>query len=200
MARIEQVERDKLTGRQQALYDDIMRTRGADWINNFWSLPMGWRIVFASAPKLDKRLIELIVLLVCRDATAQYAWSAHFNLAREAGLSGETIEAIRARRRPEFGRDDERIVYDLVTELLASKKVSSATYGRAEAALGRDGIIEAVTCAGFYAMIGLVLNTFEIPPQPGGDPNLIALSYESSLPFAPRTRRRRRGLSILRLP
>ena len=57
-----------------------------------------------------------------------------------------------------------------MTELLASKKVSpAATYGRAEAALGRDGIIEAVTCAGFYAMIGLVLNTFEIPPQPGGD-------------------------------
>jgi hypothetical protein len=56
-----------------------------------------------------------------------------------------------------------------VTELLASKKVSPATYGRAEAALGREGIIEAVTCAGLYAMIGLVLNTFEIPPQPGGD-------------------------------
>ena len=45
---------------------------------------------FRVSPKLDKRLIELIVLLVCRDATAQYAWSAHFNLAREAGLSGET--------------------------------------------------------------------------------------------------------------
>jgi len=37
--------------------------------------------------------------------------------------------------------------------------VSPATYGRAEAA----------SCAGFYAMIGLLLNTFEIPPQPGGD-------------------------------
>ena len=47
-----------------------------------------------------------------------------------------------------------------MTELLASK--SPATYGRAEAA-------KAVTCAGFYAMIALVLNTFEIPPQPGGD-------------------------------
>jgi len=39
-----------------------------------------------------------------------------------AGLANETIEAIRARRWPEFGRDDERIVYDLVTELLASNK------------------------------------------------------------------------------
>ncbi|HEX8828701.1 MAG TPA: hypothetical protein VF778_11360, partial [Xanthobacteraceae bacterium] len=42
------------------------------------------------------------------------------------------------RTRPEFGRDDERAVYDLVTELLASKKVSTATFQRAEAALGRD--------------------------------------------------------------
>jgi hypothetical protein len=56
-----------------------------------------------------------------------------------------------------------------VTELLASKKVSPATFGRAEAALGRDGIIEAVTCAGFYTMIGFTLNTFEVPPQSGGD-------------------------------
>ena len=130
------------------------------------------------------------MLLVCRDATAQYAWSAHFNLAREAGLSGETIEAIRALRRPEFGRDDERIVYDLVTELLASKKVSPATYGRAEAALGRDGIIEAVTCAGFYGMIGLVLNTRDTAAARRRCLDLIGLSFESGLTFALRTRRR----------
>lgn len=179
MARIEQLERDKLSARQQALYYDIMRTRPRGKLSGPFSVWIhrpdiaepanGLANCFRVSPKLDKRLIELIVLLVCRDATAQYAWSAHFKLAREAGISAETIEAIRARRRPEFGRDDERIVYDLVTELLASKKVSPATYGRAEAALGRDGIIEAVTCAGFYGMIGLVLNTFEIPPQPGGD-------------------------------
>ena len=24
------------------------------------------------------------------------------------------------------------------------------------------------SCAGFYAMVGLVINAFEIPPQPGG--------------------------------
>ena len=49
---------------------------------------------FRVSPKLDKRLIELIVLLVCRDATAQYAWSAHFNLAREAGLSGHAAHRV----------------------------------------------------------------------------------------------------------
>jgi 4-carboxymuconolactone decarboxylase len=179
MARIEQVEREKLGTRQQQLYDSIMRTRPRGKLSGPFSVWIHRPDIaepanelancFRVSPTLDKRLIELIVLLVCRDATALYAWSAHFNLAREAGLTAETIEAIRARRRPEFGRDDERIIYDLVTELLASKKVSPATFARAETALGRDGVIEAVTCAGFYGMIGLVLNTFEVPPQPGGD-------------------------------
>src|SRR6516164_3964122 len=115
MARIEQVERDKLTARQQALYDDIMRTRPRGKLSGPFSVWIHRPDIaepanaiancFRVSPKLDKRLIELIVLLVCRDATAQYAWSAHFNLAREAGLTSETIEAIRARHRPEFGRD-----------------------------------------------------------------------------------------------
>ena len=100
MARIEQVERDKLTARQQTLYDDIMRTRPRGKLSGPFSVWIhrpdiaepanGLANCFRVSPKLDKRLIELIVLLVCRDATAQYAWSAHFNLAREAGLSGET--------------------------------------------------------------------------------------------------------------
>jgi len=131
MARLEQLERNRLTARQQALYDDIMRTRPRGKLSGPFSVWIHRPDIaepanalancFRVSPTLDKRLIELIVLLVCRDANAQYAWSAHFNLAREAGLTGETIEPVRARRRPEFGRDDERIVYDLVTELLASK-------------------------------------------------------------------------------
>jgi hypothetical protein len=28
-------------------------------------------------------------------------------------LSAETIEAIRARKRPEFGRDDERVIFNV---------------------------------------------------------------------------------------
>jgi 4-carboxymuconolactone decarboxylase len=104
---------------------------------------------------------------MCRDATVKYAWSVHEPLALKEGLTQETIDAIRARRRPDFKRDDERLIYDFVTELLATKTVSSATFERAKAAFGLEAVIEAVTCAGFYGMIGFVLNTFEIPPQPG---------------------------------
>jgi len=122
---------------------------------------------FRVNPKLDKRLIELIILLMCRDATVKYAWSVHEPLARQAGLKPETVDAIRARRRPDFKRDDERLIYELVSELLTSKTLSAATFDRAKAAFGRDGVIEAVSCAGFYGMVGFVLNAFDVPPQSG---------------------------------
>jgi len=87
--------------------------------------------------------------------------------ALKEGITQDVIDAIRARKRPDFKRDDERLIYDFVTELLADKTVSAATFERAKAAFGLDGVIEAVTCSGLYGMIGLVLNVFDIPPQPG---------------------------------
>lgn len=111
--------------------------------------------------------MELVILLMVREATAQYAWSVHEPQALQHGLTQDVIDAIRARRRPDFKRDDERLVFDFVTELSAAKTVSVATFERAKAALGRDGVIEVVSLAGLYGMIGMVLNVFDIPPQPG---------------------------------
>jgi hypothetical protein len=43
-------------------------------------------------------------------------------------------------------------------------------FERAKAAFGVDGVIELVTLVGSYVMIGLVLNVFDIPAQPGVRP------------------------------
>jgi 4-carboxymuconolactone decarboxylase len=179
MARVDEVKRDDLDPRQQSLFDDIMRTRPRGKLSGPFSVWMhtpdiaepanGLANCFRVHPRLDKRLIELITLMMCRAATVKYAWSVHEPLARQAGLSPQTIDAIRERKKPEFSRDDERHIYDLVNELIETKTVSAATFERAAAAFGRDGVIEAVSCAGFYGMIGFVLNTFEVPPQAGGE-------------------------------
>jgi 4-carboxymuconolactone decarboxylase len=179
MARIEEVQREQLTARQQALYDGIMRSRPRGKLSGPFSVWIHTPDIaepadelancFRVNPKLDKRLVELIVLLMCRDATVQYAWSVHEPLARQAGLTAQTVDAIRARKRPEFSRDDEKLICDLVTELQSTKRLSAGTFERGKAVLGLAGLIEAVSCAGFYGMIGLVLNAFEIPPQPGGE-------------------------------
>lgn len=179
MARVAEVNRDNLNPRQQKLYDDIMRTRPRGKLSGPFSVWMhtpdiaepanGLADCFRVRPRLDKRLIELITLMMCRAATVKYAWSVHEPLARQAGLSKQTIDAIRARKTPEFSRDDERLIFDLVKELIETKTVSAPTFDRALAAFGRESVIEAVSCAGFYAMAGFVLNAFDVPPQAGGE-------------------------------
>jgi 4-carboxymuconolactone decarboxylase len=177
MARIPPVKREDLNPRQQELYDGLLRTRPRShltgpfsvWIHTPNIAEHADRLVsaFRVAPKLDRRLIELIILMMCRAATVQYAWSVHEPLALKEGLTQDAIDAIRARREPDFKRDDERLVYDFVSELIAAKTVSADLYERAVNMFGLEAVIELVTCAGFYGMIGYVLNTFEVPPQPG---------------------------------
>ena len=178
MARVDEIKRDDLNPGQQKLYDDIMRTRPRGKLSGPFSVWMhtpdiaepanGLADCFRVHARLDKRLIELITLMMCRAATVQYAWSVHEPLARQAGLSQQTIDAIRSRRTPDFSRDDERLIYDLVQELIETRRVSTPTFDRAVAAFGRASVIEAVSCAGFYGMVGFVLNAFEVPPQAGG--------------------------------
>ncbi len=179
MARVDEVKREALDARQQRLYDDIMRTRPRGKLSGPFSVWMHRPDIaepanaladcFRVHPRLDKRLIELITLLMCRAATVKYAWAVHEPLARQAGLSPHVVDAIRANRRPDFSREDEQLIYDLVTELLTTKSLSDGTFARATAAFGRDGVIEAVSCAGFYSMAGLVLNAFEVPPPSDGE-------------------------------
>jgi 4-carboxymuconolactone decarboxylase len=177
MARIDEITRENLTPRQQQLHDDFLRARPRKTLTGPFAVLIRTPDIAEPAdhlvnyyrghPKLGRRLIELIILLVVRDATAQYAWSVHEPHALEHGLTQDVIDSIRARKRPDFKRDDERLIYDVVTELLANKTVSAATFERGKSAFGIDGMIEAVTCAGLYGMIGFVLNVFDIPPQPG---------------------------------
>lgn len=78
------------------------------------------------------------------------------------------VDAIRERREPKFAREDERLVYDTITELNEARTLSQAAYERALANLGLDLLIELITAAGFYTMVAMMLNAFEAP-VPGGE-------------------------------
>ena len=87
MARIDEVKRENLTPRQQNVYDDIMRSRPfrtlsgpfSVWINTPDIAEHADHLAscFRFGPKLSRRLIELIVLIVCREKTINYVWSVH---------------------------------------------------------------------------------------------------------------------------
>jgi len=117
----------------------------------------------------EKRLVELIVLVITRQWKAQYAWRAHARQALDEGIAPEVIEAIRAGTAPPFARDDERLIYDVIAELTETRALSDATYARGLAALGEALMIELVTTAGLYTMIAMTLAVFDVPSFSGAN-------------------------------
>jgi 4-carboxymuconolactone decarboxylase len=175
MARVEDLKPESLTAEQKPIHDRIAGSRGgtvrgpfAIWLRNPAIADAADKFgTILRKGKLDQRLFELMVLLVARHWSAQYEWFAHERHAREVGIPEPVIEALRHRRKPEFARDDERLVYDLVTEMNETRTLSQPTYDRAVAMLGLDLVIELITALGFYTMVAIMLNGFDAP-VPGG--------------------------------
>ena len=57
----------------------------------------------------------------------------------------------------------------LPSELNATRSlsVSEANYGRCIALLGEQAIVELISAVGFYVMVAMMLNAFDVP-VPGG--------------------------------
>ena len=119
MARVPDLPFGALTPEQQRIYKEIAGTRSgvrgpfALWLRNPDLADRANQLSNALRlhGKLEKRLFELMVLVVARHWSAQYEWFVHETAALKAGLSPEVVEAVRDRRSPEFVRDDERLVY-----------------------------------------------------------------------------------------
>ncbi|HYI27241.1 MAG TPA: carboxymuconolactone decarboxylase family protein [Bradyrhizobium sp.] len=127
-------------------------------------------IALRDSQVLDRRLFELVVITVCRAWSVQYAWSSHAPAAEAAGVAPDVIAAIRDNRTPDFKRDDERIVYDVTTELMQTKELSAATYDRAVQQFGIEGMVDLVSTVGYYAMVGIFLKSFDVPTPTGDRP------------------------------
>ena len=125
--------------------------------------------MFASRVKLERRLLELMILVAARQATAQYAWFIHEPYALRFGISPEIVQAIRERRTPDFTRDDERLVYDVTMELNTTRTLSEASYQRGMALFGEEVMVELASAIGFYSMVAMTLNAFAVSVPDGKD-------------------------------
>jgi 4-carboxymuconolactone decarboxylase len=106
-----------------------------------------------------------MVLVIVRPWNAEYAWGAHARQALEEGIAPAVVEAIRTNRVPAFERADEQLIYDIFAELNATRALGEATYARGLALFGLDLMIELITTAGLYTMIGMMLAVFDQPPS-----------------------------------
>ena len=112
---------------------------------------------------LPPRLSEFVILITAREWTQQYEWNAHHSLAMKGGLNPEIAKAVAEGRRPEKMADDEAALYDFCIELHRNRSVSDATYARAVAKFGEQGVVDAIGLSGWYTLVAMVLNTARTP-------------------------------------
>lgn len=177
--RVPEVRYDELNPEQKRLYDVIVGTRKSGLGGPFSVLVRiphvgepanGLHNAYRLTSKLDKRLLELLILMVARRHATEFAWVVHEALGLQAGLDPAVIAAVRERRTPSFARADEQLTYELVSQLLQSSTLNSVAYQRGLDGLGLDRLIELTSAVGFYTMVCLVLNTFGVPASGGQTP------------------------------
>src|SRR5688572_28792796 len=178
MGRLPDMDEAKLSPEQRRAYEETKRVRGqvrgpfAIWLRNAELSETALRLqdMFASRVKLERRLLQLMILISARMATAQYAWFIHEPHALKLGISPDIIEAIRERRTPDFTREDERVVYDITLELNTTRSPSEANYQRGMALFGEQVMVELVSAIGFYVMVAMTLNAFAVQVPGGKEP------------------------------
>jgi 4-carboxymuconolactone decarboxylase len=116
---------------------------------------------------LPPRLSELAIITTGAFWKAHYEWFAHAPLAIKAGIDPVAVEAIRTGKTPNFTKTDEQIVYELTHELLTTRRIAPTTFERANKELGHKAVIDLVGIIGYYGLVSVTLNAFEIPLPEG---------------------------------
>ena len=179
MQRLPELDPGTLAGRQKEVYDNIAGgprggVRGpflallqcpdiADYVQG-----LGAYIRFEGA--LPGHLREMAILMTARFWTGAYEWCAHVPIAEKEGLAPEIIAAIGEKKTPEFQSAEEKAVYEFCQEALEHRRVGDDAFAGIVDALGRAGAAELAAVMGYYSLISMVLNTFEIAPPEGAEP------------------------------
>jgi len=187
--RLTMLGRDDLSGEQQELWDGLTASRGGGVdlfddgghlvgpFNAWLHVPkIGRRLSSLGAhlrfeTSIERRLSEVAICTVGAHWHSEFEFFAHAPMAFEHGVDEAVLAALRENRTPTFERDDERIVYEVATRLLDDRRVTDETYTAAEALLGEDGMVELVALIGYYCLISMLLNLFEVPLPKGADTN-----------------------------
>ena len=178
MARLPEPAREELAPEAQAVFDDIVRSRGGArgpfaMLLHHPALAekvaaLGEQLRFHSTlPGADR---ELAILTAGREVEALFEWAAHEPLGLREGTRPEAIAVVREQGDTGGLNPHEALIIDTVRALYREHRLTDEQYARAEQEFGRQVLVELVTLAGYYGMIGFVLNAFEVELPAGVTP------------------------------
>jgi 4-carboxymuconolactone decarboxylase len=131
------------------------------------------------AAGFDPRLRELAILVTVREHDCQFAWAAHEDEARRAGVSAEVMDIIRHRRSTDGLNEAEAALIDFGRELFGTHRVTPQTYARIAVVFERRMLVDLVNLMGMYAATAALLIAFDAQLPEGAAPGLPPRSSEA---------------------
>jgi 4-carboxymuconolactone decarboxylase len=118
----------------------------------------------------DRGTIELITVVVAVHWRADFEYWAHRRAAIESGVPVELIDAVAAGRPITSAVRADEVVVTATRELLTTGRLNDDTYSCALELLRPAGIVDLVTLVGYYTLVSLTLNAFEVSaPVPSSE-------------------------------
>jgi 4-carboxymuconolactone decarboxylase len=123
-----------------------------------------WELAKAMAvnPSIPPAIREIAILVTGTRFKAAYELYAHVHMAERKGLAEEKIATIVAGQRPIDLTVQEAVAYDFASALISGGAVPEPTYSAAVKQFGLDGAAELSYFIGFYCMVSVTSNTFDV--------------------------------------
>jgi 4-carboxymuconolactone decarboxylase len=121
---------------------------------------------------LPPRLSELAIITTARIWGSAYEWFAHSGIALEAGIDEEFVEALRQGKIPKFDDSQQKAVFEFAVTLHVKRRVLDDQFNHVVDQIGKDAVVDLVGILGYYTLISMTLNVFEVQKTDtdGADP------------------------------
>ena len=181
MTKVPLISRGELSSDNQAVYDQIIATRGS-MLNVFGVLLNNPGAAEAAArlgeylrykSTLDPIVREILILSTAKELSVEYEWAHHEPEARKVGVRDETIEAIRSGRAPMGIPPKEGVFAQAARELVRDSRLTDRTYQAIEHLIGPVQLIDLIVLVGYYSLLAKVLKTLDVELDEGIEGTLL---------------------------
>lgn len=118
---------------------------------------------------LPPQLRELAILTVAAEWQANFEWWAHERIARDVGLDEAVIAGVKVGTLPTNADAQQRLIHRFARTIIDQHHVSDELYTTAVELFSESEIVELVILLGYYTLIAMTLNVFEVPVPDGED-------------------------------
>ncbi len=159
---------DRFTERRKPGPDGALGGPFDPWLTNpeLFQRLTGLGAMLWARTSLDRGLVELAICITGRFWEANVEWAAHAPRAVEFGVAPSVLDDVLAGRRP-TGRPQDELVYDLCQNMHETHALPRDLFDRGVAAFGEQGLAELMAVIGYYTLVSMTLNAFEVEVGPG---------------------------------